>query len=105
MVELDRAGIADGELNDDMIVVASDAEIVRPIHKVIFIMLGNRHEEVVLWHLEGLVRGVIPGVEVSLAIGGRLSPFGRNAGQRHIEPRFSIAKGHGWVSCVGHPAR
>src|SRR5580658_9188449 len=47
-----RAGVADGDLNDDQIVAALDAEIIRAIDEIVRVMFGHGHEAVALGDIE-----------------------------------------------------
>jgi hypothetical protein len=69
-----RTRVADGDLDLDQIVAAPDAEIVRVIDEIVFVMFGQDHETVAFGNIEGLAQGLIDTFKNGLAVGGGLAP-------------------------------
>src|ERR1700679_2172821 len=68
------ARVADGDLNDDQIVAALDAEIIRAIDEIVLVMFGDDHEAVAFGDIEGLAHGLIEAFENGFAVGSGLAP-------------------------------
>ena len=62
-----------GDLDDHEIVVARDLQIIFAIEKIAFVVFVDRHETIVLRHVENLAHRLIKTVQYRLAIFRRLA--------------------------------
>jgi hypothetical protein len=67
------ARVVDGDLNDHEIVIAGNPEIGFAVKKIAFVIFVDRHETIVLRHVENLTHRLIKTVHNSLAIFRRLA--------------------------------
>src|SRR5579859_155829 len=72
-----------GDLDEDAVIGAADAEISRVEDEILRLMLGDDLEAVILRHVDGAAHGVIDHVADALAIVGGLSFDQVDADERH----------------------
>lgn len=71
---LKRSRVADRELNHDQVIGTPDAEIVRVVDEVVFVVLADRHEAVAFRNVEGFAHRKVKAFEDGLAVSGWLAP-------------------------------
>src|SRR5262249_52935083 len=78
-----RSRVVGGDLDDDDVVAAREAEIMGVVIEAVGIMLGDDHEAVALGHVEGLAHGAIDAVLDGPAVGRRLAGAQRDTDEWH----------------------
>src|SRR6266702_3406387 len=80
-----RPAVGHGELDQNEIVAARDAEIVAVIDEVALVVLGDDHEDVVLRDIELCDQRALDALRERLAISSGLAGANCAASERHVE--------------------